>query len=276
VVVAVRRRRGCQLRKRLNEFANFGFGTGPTKRKPMDSQNRPSINAAGNPFKMVKVEQVIKDLKKRAMGISHSVEEFFGELHMGEGVGAVQILFCPYGGLKTVIRRKAKDLRGEDVWVCKRVVVMDDKRYDGHDSVLVEDISEQLGLIVGEGLDSPGGEYEDMTKLVTKIANKIRTLRTELFVFEGVRKKDDNYFIVQFGVKGQGVEAPDQRRLEQFHVNLHYDQPRGLIRSWGCDISSPIGQHLWQSQPAEWNEIHFPSQQVDEIIQCHVGQMLTY
>jgi len=262
--------------RKINEIANFGFGPAPGKKTYLDSINKPSINSAGNPFKMVKVEEVINTLKKRALGLKSHVEEFFGELHFGEGTGTVQVLFCPYGGLKTVIRRKSVDLHGESVWVCKHVVVMNDKKYDGHDMVLVEDISEHLSQIVGEGFDTPTNEYPHMNRLVTRIANRIRGLRSDIFVFEGVRKKTDEYYIVQFGVKGQGVEAPSAKRVEQFHVNLFYDREAGYIRSWGNDVSSPTRGHKWELEPSEWNEIHFPSQPVDEILDCHVGQLLTY
>lgn len=262
-------------RKPLTEIANFGFGPA-SKKGHFPGLVRPSVNSAGDPYTKPDIGWVIDRLKQRTMGLKTSTEEFYGELHVGQGEGRLQILFCPYGGLKAVIRRKHRDLHGESVWVCKRVVVMDDQKYDGHWERLVNDVTDQLTTIFGEMLDTPANDWDRMERLAVRIANRVRSLRPDIFVFEGVRKKSDDYYIIHFGLRGQGVEGPGAQRVEQFQVSLYYDRDAGYIRSWGNDVTSPTRRHKWDLAPAEWNEIHFPSQSDDEIVDCHVGQLLTY
>lgn len=77
-------------------------------------------------------------------------------------------------------------------------------------------------------------------------------------------------------LRGAGVEAPTASRVEQFNINLQFDEQKGLIRCWGYDIASPTKQHKWLPQPSEWDEYFAPTQSLQEIENVIINSLLVY
>jgi hypothetical protein len=55
--------------------------------------------------------------------------------------------------------------------------------------------------------------------------------------------------------------------LEQFYIDMSYNQKTGMIRSMGVGVQSPTRQHTWTIQPSEWDEYFSNTQPEEEIIE---------
>jgi hypothetical protein len=99
----------------------------------------------------------------------------------------------------------------------------------------------------------------------------------EIFIFSGVKeiKKDENY-LIEFDLRGQGVEAPGSARVERFVIDMSYNPKTGMIKSFGHDIQSPTRGHVWYPQPSEWEELFSNGQDAKEIVETIGAALSTY
>ena len=88
-------------------------------------------------------------------------------------------------------------------------------------------------------------------------------------MFQAVRKVDENNYLIQFEVRGHGVEAPDQKRIEENLTQITYDKEAGTIRVQNYNVESPVGgAHEWAIAPQDLDMYFLPSQPRDEIAEC--------
>jgi hypothetical protein len=247
----------------------FGFETEYQQRL-----KRPNDDVATVPF--IRPESILTELSRINMGVKRPVWDFHDTIIWGTTPGAIRIDFSPLGSYKILFRKLIEDLEGAPIWICKHVLPLteDDNQLTETEVMDVsENILKEMDL---QGLDSASRNYEDMQDLVVNLAADVRRYAPEIFIFEGVKKLADDTFLIHLGVRGQGVEAPSGKRIEQFNINVHYSKSKGLIRSWGCDVSSPTAGHKWELNPSEWDECFTPSQPPEEIILAIVNCLRTY
>ena len=83
--------------------------------------------------------------------------------------------------------------------------------------------------------------------------------------YEDVKSIDDNQFFIQFGVRGQGVQARNQHRVEQVCLHLSYNLREGTIRAMRVNTESRLGGHDWRLQPSDFDFTFVPTQPHEEI-----------
>lgn len=253
----------------LLEFKDiFGFDNEyqqRIRRKPDDSK-----------VYYVKPENIFSELSRINMGVKTPVWDFHDTIIWGTRPGAIKIDFSPLGSYKIVFRKLIEDLEGTPIWICKHVLPLfedEDQLTESEVSNISENILKEMD---SQGLDSPNHDYEGLQNLAVNLLSEIRRHMPEVMMFEGIKKINDDYYMIYLQYKGQGVEAPGSKRCEQFNINLHFNKNKGLIRSWACEVTSPTNQHKWELTPSEWDECFTPSQPEEEIIRSIVNCLRTY
>lgn len=237
----------------------------------------PAHQAYDGPAKHINNEYIFKELMKPLGAKEPHSSDFnqiiWGEINLGE---AIKIDLSPLGSLKLNFHKIIKDLQGNETWVCKRILPLPDGRYYNEEDTLVADVFTELEKLNSHYPESAKNEY-NLEVLALKLAAELKATRPcKIMYFEKVHKVNENNYIIQMGLGGHGVEAPDSRRVECFHIHLFFDRERGLIRCFGNDIDSPTNRHEWSPQPSEWDEHFAPSQSKKEIIQCVIDALSTY
>ena len=199
----------------------------------------------------------------------------------GRYPGAVQMVITPLGSFKSIIRKLHRDLLGEEVWVCKKIIPFKDilRASVRLDESIAEDVFGRIEECWKEDVTAPSRDYAGLERLSVQVAEAARRKGNipEIFVYRGVRRVEkDKHYNIHFELAGQGVEAPGSSRVEQFSIEMAYDRESGMIRSFGHDIQSPTKGHVWRTQPSEWDERFSPSQDEQEIVDAICAALRTY
>lgn len=143
---------------------------------------------------------------------------------------------------------------------------------------LASEMYDHLEKLSIEMIDSAQRDYPEFSRLVEKMVSAVRRDYPSYCMFPaGLKKINENYFKIYFEFRGHGVLAPPrQKRMEQFDIDLFWDKSKGLVRCWGYNIESSLGQHDWTPAPSEWDEWFAPSQPIEEIIECVKRIFSTY
>jgi hypothetical protein len=236
------------------------------------------------PLEPIKISAVISELVNLGkIGTREPNSLFETKVAFGTNdVGRLIVEVSPFGSLKIIVRRMIKDLKGENVAVCKKIVplVNDYNHISEKDSSeeykIAYDINRYLTRIDKESLEKPSNQYEGLRGLTIKMAQEMRARHPSEMIYNGVIQNNENYYTIYFSYTGEGVEAPDRQRVEQFNVNISYESDIGLIRCWGNEISSPVKGRKWMLKPSEWDEYFTPSQKDDEIVYAIKEAFSTY
>jgi len=254
----------------LNEIADFGFKmqTGPGK---------PLLPDGDKPLKPLNIEYVIDDLLRYNLGIKEAISDYFGEITWGNEQGAVKLTFGPYRGLYAVIHKLTTNLKGESVWICKKVIEVKNM-YDEKADTLIQKLFTLAEEVDQTEQDSPSGDYKDLEKLTYRLSSELqrKTTQVVLFLQELRRIKRDEHYIIAFGCKGNGVQRLGQKRLDQFQVDLNYSKEEGLIRIVGNEIGDVLSMHRWVIDPSQFNEYFCPTQEIQEICVNVLGHLNSY
>lgn len=219
---------------------------------------------------------VLGELAKHSLGVKKPIWEWNDMIKWGSESGAIKIDVSPLGSYKIIVRKLIPDLEGVNRWVCKKIVPFDENEHNQDELNIALKLYEDLQKIDQELLDAPNHEYKLLERLTFKLADKVRQNLPTVMVFGGIKKMNENYYIIYNEYRGQGVEAPGSSRCENFHIHLNFNPSSGLIRCWGNEIQSPTSQHRWISQPSEWDEVFTPSQPIQEIVEAVIAALSTY
>ncbi|RDJ35376.1 MAG: hypothetical protein DWQ19_11210 [Crenarchaeota archaeon] len=228
-------------------------------------------------LKQLNSELLIKELW-RPVGLKRPSSNFsdeitWGQVNLGE---AIRLDISPFGSLKIITRRIVNDLEGNKTWICKDAIPLPDGHYDGEETVLAMEVFDKVNEINKSPIDSPKKDY-NLEHLALKLAGKIKVERpVKIMIFDRIKKLNENHYIVAMNFSGHGLEAPTQRRMEQFHIHLFFDPSRGLVRSYGTGIESPTKVHKWEAQVSEFDEHFAPTQSTEEIITNLLNILRTY
>lgn len=232
-----------------------------------------------DPVNPIESELVIDELSRITIGNKLPFRNWSDEIEWGKGMPAsVKVDLSPLGSYKLFIRRKVAAISGESVWICKKILPLNElnDKANKNEVGLASDIATMVNEIDSQMPEGPNSQFEKFENLVLNIASDIRSEAPKIFIYEGIKKHSDNHYTVYMSYDGHGVESPGQYRVEQFNVELFYDKKRGLIRSWGCEVSSPMRQHLWQLMPSEWDEYFSPDQSQEEIREAILNALRSY
>lgn len=250
----------------------FGF-EGEKEDRPKEVKEEPIIS--------MNAEVIIETMLGTEIEGRKAFSDYPDQIQWGREPGAMQMVISPLGSFKSIVRKLQTNLKGESVWVCKKIIPYKDIMHSNvrFDETFAMDLFEQIEEISKGEIEAPVGDYGGLESLTLKMANKCvrKDVLPEIFVFRGVRqiKKNENY-VIFFEPRGHGVEAPGSARVEQFMIDMSFDGKTGIIRSFGHDVQSPARGHVWYPQPSEWDEYFSPNQDENEIVQAISSAFSTY
>lgn len=262
--------------KIFKEFADYGFG------KSMDQKAQEmggTVPYEGEgPIDPIDSEMIINELKRLPpLGPFDAYSKFENSLEWGNNTGALQIDITPLGSYKIIVRRKIKDLQGENTWICKEVIPLDENEHNSNEIPLAHQIYDKLIAINETMIEAPILEINDFDKLAFSLFNECKKTYPSYIMFPiGMKKINEDYYKIFYEFRGQGVEAPGRIRAMQFDIDLFKDKQKGLIRCWGYDIDSDKRKTSWFPSPSEWDEWFSPSQKHKEIIEAVTNCFMTY
>lgn len=253
--------------KGINEMANYGF------------ENSSNLGPVGgtrdvkgeDPYHPLNTEEIIDELvRQKPLGI-YKPRSQPDIVEWGEHVGAMRVEFSPLGSYKAFVRRKIKDLKGENTWICKHIwPLQNESKHMDKEVPVAHEMYEHLEKLSMTLIDSPKKDFPEFDRLANKLISAVRMNYPSYCMFPaGMKKVNEDYYKVYFEFRGHGQQSPkDHGRVEQFDIDLFWDRKKGLIRCWGYNIESAKSQHSWIIQPSEFDEWFAPSQEPEEIIEC--------
>lgn len=251
-----------QFKKFIYTEARDIFGFELEKKKPTNKEEDRKL-----PIDPINSEIIMGELARLPLGGKIPINDWSDTVEWGRGqYGAIRVEMSPLGSYKATVRRRIIDLMGEATWICKKVIPFKEDLHAKNEAILAHDVHEYLKKIDEAGVEAPMPQYDELEKLARAIAANSRHRGPEVLIFEGIKKLDHNNYLIFYGYRGHGVEAPGAHRGEQFNINVQFDPFRGLLRSWGCEVLSPTRVHRWELQPSEWDEYFSPAQPLSEIV----------
>jgi hypothetical protein len=250
----------------------FGF-EGKRDEKPREVNEDPIVP--------MNAEVIIETMLDTDIEGRKAFSDYPDQIQWGREPGAMQMVISPLGSFKSIVRKLQTNLKGESVWVCKKIIPYKDIMHSNvrFDEAFAMDLFEQIEEISKGEMEAPVFDYNGLESLTLKVANRCvrNDVMPEIFVFRGVRsiKKNENY-VIFFEPRGHGVEAPGSARVEQFMIDMSYDAKTGMVRSFGHDVQSPTRGHVWYPQPSEWDECFSPTQDKNEIVNAISSAFRTY
>lgn len=238
---------------------------------------KPSKAPPELPIDPIDSDMVLDELERLPVGNKRPHRDWHDAVEWGhDEYGSIKAEVSPLGSYKMIIRRAIKDLQGETVWVCKRIHNFNETGHDRNEMTLAYQLYDEIKQVNEEVPESPSTQYDNFEKLAKSLITTVQLKAPEIFVFENAIKLDPNNYLIYCSYRGHGVEAPGGNRAEQFNINVQFDSRRGLVRCWGCEVTSPTKGHQWELQPSDWDEYFSPAQPITEIVQAILNALLTY
>jgi hypothetical protein len=226
------------------------------------------------PIKSFSLEKLFNILSSEKVGNKEGYGNFMNEVQWGETSGAIK---CWCGtGLNLMVDRLGIDLVGNPTWYTKRIFQINRKGYGGYENIVANEIADVVQRIHKEDADSPNSKYEKLEVLVTQMAESIRRNANQIFIYEGIKKMSDSNYIIRLGVRGHGIQAPGQQRVEENQTSVIFDKEKGMIRILNYNIESGMGQHEWATQASDTDLNYFPTQSNSEIIETITNTLKWY
>jgi len=224
---------------------------------------------------------IVKQLLGMKIGNKTPKSEFNNQIvWSNETNDKLKLEISPYGSLRATIKRLTTDSEGESVWVTKYVHLLPDDDEKINELDFAFKIFEKLKNIEKLEIDSNTKKI-DFEKLVIKIAENIKLKKPcQWMIFNRVKKIKDNYYIIMMNMTGNGLESSSgsgpSNKIEQYHVNIVFNDKSGVIRSFGSAIESSKKSAQWQSGVPDWDENFITSQKSEEIISCITNSLKSF
>lgn len=237
------------------------------------------------PMEPLQIETTLDEIVNLGkIGTKEPVKDFGSLVTYGDKnqIGSIQIKFSPFGSCRATIMRRISDLEGEPTWITRYAVpVINDYNHLSEEDIAVEKMLAVRVHEIADYLDktpfeSPSSKYEKLEELVIMIATNMKLKHPKVMNFQGVMKQNENTYIIYFSYNGYGIEAPGQRKVNQFNVYVEFIKHKGLIRSWGAEHSAPHLLYNYEPQTPEWDEYFSPDQNKNEIVTVLENIFKTY
>jgi len=228
------------------------------------SEEDPSEKEETKPINQFNLELMMNFLSKKSIGLHEGEVKYVNEIQWGHQPGSVKLKVDT--GYTFYVKRLGVDLEGNETWATKRMFQLNRHGYGGLEDSVAQEIFEHLERYYNARLDTPDGDYEDLENLVVHISNKLKRTSKSIFLYEGIKKVDDDNYIIIFAIHGHGVEAPGHMRVEENLTNVIYSPDKGIIHIVNYNVESPVGgPHSWSLTPLDLQVSFFPSQSREEI-----------
>lgn len=248
----------------------FGFGKSKIEKK--DSFDERFVT---------KPNLIMKSLLKRNLSGKESILNFNNELvWQNDTNDKIKLLITPYGSLRAVIKRINRNKIGEEIWITKYVHLL----IDSDKKINEEDEADKLFNVIEKiNDDEIDSSIKDINfeKYVLKIAESLKMKRPcKWMVFDKVRKVKENYYIICFNMTGSGLESSagsgPSNKIEQYQINLIYDEKTGVMRCFGTSIESSKKTSQWKNGIPDWDENFLTSQRFEEVLSCIFNSLKSF
>jgi hypothetical protein len=226
------------------------------------------------PLEPLKIETVLDEIINLGkIGIKEPVKDFGSMITYGDSnqVGSIRLKFSPLGSCRLTIMRRISDLEGELTWVTRySIPVVNDYEHMTVEDIAVEKMLATRAFELAEyidktALETPKQKYDSLEELVIMLAMNMKLKHPKVMSYQGVIKENINTYIIYFSYHGLGLEAPGQRKVNQFNVYVEFIKHKGLIRCWGAEYSAPHLLYNYVPQTPEWDEYFSADQNKNEI-----------
>lgn len=226
------------------------------------------------PIKQFDTELMMEFLTKKKIGTRYGEVTFPNVIQWGSQPGSVKLEVDP--GYRLSVKKLAVDKEGNPRWVTKKLFQLNRQGYGGFEDTVAQEIYEYLNQAANTMIEAPTEDY-DLEPLVSNIYNKLKRTAKNIFIPEGIKKLHDDAYVIKFGVKGQGVEARDQQRVEQNQTLVSYDRHQGTIRVTNYNLLSDVGgSHQFRINQNDLDAYFFPTQDREEIAEVVSVRMKYY
>lgn len=246
----------------------FGFD----RRKDAEQPDE-SLHTA--PIDQFDVELMMDFLKGKKIGTQYGEVSFPNVIQWGGQPGSVKLEVDP--GYRFSVKKLGVDKTGNPRWVTKKMFQLNRQGYGGFEDSVAQEVYEQLNRAAGDMIEAAPEDYKDLDNLVHNIYGKLKRSAKNIFIPEGIRKLHDDAYIIKFGLKGSGLEARNQQRVEQNQTLVSYDRQQGTIRITNYNLLSPTGGGTeFRINQNDFDCYFFPSQSRDEISEVVAVRMKYY
>ena len=248
------------------------FGFAPKNQNNSNSKPDPFFS---NPIKQFNIELMMNILSQKSLGAFNPSMPFLHEICWGNQPGAIKLEIDT--GYTFFIKKLGIDRQGNPRWVTKKVFQLNRQGYGGTEDIVAQEVFDQIEKYSSSNIESPKNDYSELHELVDDIYKKAIRSSKSIFIPEGVRKLNDDAYIIKFGVRGHGLEARGHQRVEQNQTLVSYDREAGTIRVTNYNIQSPVGRmHSWKIYPNDLDLYFFPTQDRNEISETIAVHMKYY
>jgi hypothetical protein len=254
------------FKRYLEALADFGF-----EAKPAEPVGRPEME---NPINTFNIEQMRDILIERELGPFRPFSRFVNEVQWGYNPGAIRLWVDPKSGV--YMDRLGNDLDGTPRWYTNRFYQINRHGYGGYEEVVTQELFDHLEKIQESPNDSPMAGFDGMFDLIRSLTERLRREAKSIFIFDRVQKMHENRYLVCFNLRGQGVQAPQQKRIEKNITDINYYPEGGYLRAINYNYESPLGEHKWEVSGPDIDIVFFPTQPKDEIIDPIVTNLAFY
>ncbi len=245
----------------------FGF----SKNEPSeDEKELPS-----GPIEGFDIELMMNLLSRKKIGQQTPTMPFISEIRWGQMPGAIKLEVDT--GYTFYIKKLAVDKVGSPRWVTKRMFQLNRRGYGGLEDKVAQEVFEHLENYYESNIEAPVEDYKELDVLVKDIYDKVKKTSKAIFLPEGIHKLHDDAYIIKFGVRGHGLEAPGNTRVEQNQTMISYDREAGTIRICNYNLESPVGgAHEFAPGVLDLDLYFMPTQERDEISETIALHMKYY
>lgn len=244
----------------------FGFDPIPIEKSAL----RPSET----PLYPFDIEKMISYLSEYQLPGREPSKTVTGRLQWGDGIGAIRVWLGT--GLQIGIERMGLDLEGNQTWALKKMYQVNRSGYGGYEREVADELFGEIKEVDTNLLDRSVHEC-DLQGVVISVAGKLRRNSRDIFIFDGVRKLDDNNYIIKMEIRGQGVQRRGQKRVLENITQISFDKNKGKIRIINSCVDNKVGRdNHWWLQPADINLEFFPTQPKEEIAEAVATWMKWY
>mgnify|MGYP006052357705 FL=1 len=260
---------GMRFKKYLIKEGFEVFGFEYQKNAPADFINR-SPNAPMRdkdfpmPIRRFNIERLNEALLRHNIGIKPAISRQFDVIEWGDSIGSLRVRYSTK--FDVIIEKSMSDLQGDKIWVAKKFLNINTKYFSGQEELIANEILDQVERFDYVEIYSPSPKMNDLNKLSKSIAIRSSAVVNDPLFYEDTRKYNDNYYSITFGIRGQGVQARGQSRVEQVVINLSFNEEKGIVNASQQMIKSDLSQHTWEVAPQEQHFRFSPNQNENEII----------
>lgn len=240
-------------------IADFGFDkeTGENMHK-VDSIERE------HPIHRFDIEEMGTYLAMKKLSHKPCRAQFVNQYVWGEEVGACRVRINT--GLQLFVDRLGVDLLGNHRWLTKKSFQINREGYGGYEDVVANEIFEVVKEVNSLPLDVPKESWPNLERTVVNLANKLQRVAKDVLMFENITRISKDRYIIVFGLRGHGIEAQDQRRVEENITEVIFDEHAGSLRIFNTNVESDVGgRHAWEIMPSDQDFHFFPTQDNEEI-----------